>query len=132
MSKAPKANTTRKPPVPSDSHAEVKAWIEGVMPTVQPIVASLDATIRRTIPGLQYAIKWSKAYYGLPDQGWIIELAAYHVSVNMVFHGATDFDSPPPLGSGRSRYVKVRTVAEAETPEMLAWIEEAARAPGWK
>ncbi|WP_432490513.1 DUF1801 domain-containing protein, partial [Flavonifractor plautii] len=83
------------------------------MPDLQPIVESLDELIRNTVAGLQYAIKWKKAYYGVPDQGWIIEVVAYDVSVNVVFHGGADFDSPPPLGdSDRSRYVKVTTLDE--------------------
>jgi hypothetical protein len=32
----------------------------------------------------------------------------------------------------KSRYVKVRSLAEAETDEMAAWIEEASRVPGWQ
>jgi hypothetical protein len=103
------------------------------MPDLHPIVASLDQQIRERIPELQYAVKWKRPFYGLPDLGWIIEIAAYDVSVNMVFFGGADFDSPPPLGdTDRSRYVKVRTLEEAEAAEMTAWIEEAARVPGWK
>ncbi len=89
--------------------------------------------IRETIPGLHYAVKWKKAYYGLPELGWIIEMVAYDVSVNVVFHGGTEFDSPPPLGTtGRTRYVKVKTLDEADEPEMRSWIEQAGRVPGWK
>jgi hypothetical protein len=51
----------------------------------------------------------------------------------VVFFGGADFDSPPPLGdSDRSRYVKVRTLEEAQAAEMTAWIEQAGRVPGWK
>lgn len=103
------------------------------MPDLKPIVKSLDQMIRDTIPGLQYAIKWKKAYYGLPEQGWIIEMVAYDVSVNVVFLGGADFDSPPPLGdTDRSRYIKLTTPDEADTPEMRKWLEEAASVPGWK
>lgn len=107
--------------------------MRSVMPDLQPIVQSLDELIRGTIPGLQYAIKWKKAYYGLPERGWIIEMVAYDVSVIVVFHGGADFDPPPPLGdTDRSRYVKVTTLEEAQRPEMQAWVQQAARAPGWQ
>ncbi len=133
MAKARKPGSTRKPPVPSDSHAEIADWIRSVMPDLQPIVRSLDGLIRETIPEPQYAIKWKKAYYGLPAQGWIIEIVAYDVSVNVVFLGGADFDSPPPLGdTDRSRYIKVTTQEEAQAREMRAWIEQSARVPGWK
>lgn len=32
----------------------------------------------------------------------------------------------------RTRYVKVKTLEEAQGPEMQKWIEEAGRVPGWK
>jgi hypothetical protein len=133
MEKRRKPDAARKPPVPSDSHAEIEDWAQRVMPDLQPIVKRLDESICETIPGLQYAIKWKKAYYGLPELGWIIELVAYDVSVNVVFFGGADFDTPPPLGTtDRARYLKVKTPEEAQGPEMHAWIEQAARVPGWK
>lgn len=77
-------------------------------------------------------MKWKKAYYGLPDLGWIIEVVAYDVSVNVVFLGRADFDRPPPLGdSDRSRYVKVKSLEAAQQPEVCDWIEQAAGVKGW-
>jgi hypothetical protein len=102
------------------------------MPHLQPIVQALDETIRATIPGLTYAVKWKRPYYGLPGLGWVIELAAYDVSVNVVFLGGADFDPPPPLGTtARTRYIKVTSLEEAQRPELHRWIEEAGRTPGW-
>ena len=133
MKKPANPETARKPPVPSESHAEIEDWIHRVMPDLQPIVEGLDRSIRGTIPGLRYALKWKKAYYGLPDLGWIIEMVAYDVSVNVVFFGGAEFDPSPPLGeTGRTRYVKVKTADEAARPEMLSWIAQAGRAPGWR
>ncbi len=125
--------STRKPPEQSESHAEIEDWMRRVMPDLHPIVTQLDESIRETIPGLHYAVKWKKAYYGLPDVGWIIEMVAYDVSVNVVFFGGADFDPAPPLGTtDRSRYIKVRTLEEAQGPEMQTWIEQAQRVPGWQ
>jgi hypothetical protein len=133
MAKAPKPDSARKPPVPSDSRADIEDWIRRVMPDLHPVVKRLDELIQETIPGLQYAVKWKKAYYGLPELGWIIEMVAYDVSVNVVFLGGAQFDTPPPLGStGRTRYVKVMTLEEAQRPEMPKWLEQAGRVPGWK
>ena len=132
MEKTRKPDTSRKPPVPSDSRADIDDWMRRAMPDLQPIVKRVDESIREKLPDLQYAVKWKKAYYGLRDLGWVIELVAYDVSVNVVFLGGADFDSPPPLGdTDRSRYVKLKTLEEAEAPEMQEWIEQAGRAPGW-
>ena len=133
MGKTRKPNATRTPPVPTDSHAEIEDWTRRVMPDLQPIVEGLDASIRETIPGLRYAVKWKRAFYGLPDLGWIIEMVPYDVSVNVVFFGGADLDPPPPLGdTERTRYVKVKTLEEAQGPEMHEWLEQAGRVPGWK
>ena len=127
-----KGTSTRKPPEPSDSHAEIDDWMKRIMPDLQPIVTRLDGLIRDELPGVQYAIKWKKAYYGLPDRGWVIEMVAYDVSVNVVFLGGADFDSPPPLGdSGRSRYVKVKSLDEIDEQELRTWIANAGRVEGW-
>jgi hypothetical protein len=102
------------------------------MPDLQPIVKRLDESIRAMLPGLEYAIKWKRAYYGLPGLGWIIEIAAYDVSVNVVFLGGADFETPPPLGTtGRTRYIKVTSLEDAKRPELQELIEQAARTPGW-
>ena len=119
--------------MPSDSHADIEDWIRRVMPDLHPIIERLDELICETIPGLQYAVKWKKAYYGLPELGWIIEIVAYDVSVNVVFFGGAEFDPPPPFGTTeRTRYVKVKTLGEAQGPEMHKLIEQAGRVPGWK
>jgi hypothetical protein len=120
--------------VPADTHADIDDWIRRrVMPELQPIVKRLDKSIRQTIPGLQYALKWKRAYYGLPDLGWIIEMVAYDVSVNVVFFAGADFDPAPPLGAtDRTRYVKLTTLEEAQGPDMHEWIEQAGGVPGWK
>jgi hypothetical protein len=132
MPKAIKGNAGRKPPEPTANHADIEEWFQRQVPHLQPIVKQLDQTIRATIPGLQYAVKRKRPYYGLPDLGWIIELAAYDVSVNVVFLGGADFESPPPLGStDRTRYVKVTTLEQAQGPELQSWIEQARRTPGW-
>lgn len=126
------SGTTRKPPVPTDSHVEIEAWMKGVMPALQPIVNHIDETVRAALPDLQYAIKWKKVYYGLPKLGWVIEMVAYDVSVNVVFLGGADFDTPPPQGSGQSRYIKLNSLDEAQEPALRQWIEQAGRVPGWQ
>jgi hypothetical protein len=133
MAKAIKGTAGRRPPAPSSSHAVIDDWFGRQVPHLQPIVQQVDKTIRATLPDLQFAVKWKRPYYGIADLGWIIELAAYDVSVNVVFLGGADFDPPPPLGTtDRTRYIKLATLEEAQRPELHRWIEQAGRTPGWK
>jgi hypothetical protein len=130
--KSVKGNAGRKPPEHGADHADIDQWCRRLVPDLQPIVKRLDESIRATIPGLDYAVKWKRPYYGLPELGWIIEIAAYDVSVNVVFFGGADFASPPPLGTAdRTRYVKVTSLDEAQRPDLKKWIEQAGRTPGW-
>src|SRR4051794_3061030 len=99
MPKAPKPDSNRKPPAPSDSHAEIEEWMRHVMPDLHPVVNRLDELIRDVLVGLQFAVKWKKAYYGLPERGWVIEVVPYDVSVNVVFFAGAELDPSPPLGS---------------------------------
>jgi hypothetical protein len=132
MPKVIKGNTGRKPPEPSENASEIDDWCRRLMPGLQPIVMRLDELIRATVPDLHHAVKWKRAYYGLPKLGWIIEIAAYDVSVNVVFLGGADFEPVPPLGStDRTRYVKVTSLEEAERPELQKWVQQAGRTPGW-
>lgn len=130
--KAIKGYAGRRPPAPSANHSDIDDWFGRLVPHLQPIVKRLDESIRAAIPGVHYAVKWKRAYYGLPELGWIIEIAPYDVSVNVVFLGGADFEPPPPLGTiDRTRYIKVTTVEEVQQPELHKWIEQAGRTRGW-
>jgi len=133
MPKDIKGNAGRRPPDPSPSHDDIDNWVRHQMPDLQTLLTSLDESIRTTLPDVEFAVKRKRAYYGRANVGWIIELAAYDVSVNVVFLGGADFDFPPPLGStDRTRYVKVKSLTEARQPDLLRWIEQAGSTPGWK
>jgi hypothetical protein len=123
VKRAPNVGSTRTPPEPSDGHGEIDDWMRRVMPDLHPIVVRLDEMIRDGIPKAQYAVRWKKAYYGVHGKGWVIEMVAYDVSVNVVFLGGADFKAPPPLGEGQGRYIKVKSLEEAESPEMRGCIK---------
>lgn len=130
MPRATAKSQNRKPPELSSDHAMIEEWLGQTMPALQPIVTHLDALIRKAIPDLQYGVKWKKAYYGLHGRGWIIEMVAYDVSVNLVFFAGAKFNPEPPQGEG-SRYIKIRTIEEAKAAEIRDWINQAAKHPGW-
>ncbi len=133
MAKEIKGSAGRKPPEPSLNHDGIDEWIAGQMPRLQDILRRVDKEIVATIRDLHFAVHRKRAYYGLAKLGWIIEVAAYAVSTNVVFFGGADFDPPPPLGTtDRTRYVKVTTVAEVEGPDLQKWITQAGRTAGWQ
>jgi hypothetical protein len=122
--------STRKPPVPEKSHARIDEWIANSIPSMNPIVSALDRLIRQHLENPGYAIKWGKAYYGSEQHGWCIELAAYHVSVNVVFLNGAKLNNPPELGS-ETRYVKIRSLANVDSAQVTEWVRQSCQMPGW-
>ncbi len=57
-----KTRAARKAPEAMESHAAIEDWMRRVMPDLHPIVKRLDELICKTIPGLQYAVKWKRPY----------------------------------------------------------------------
>jgi hypothetical protein len=133
MPKTIKGNAGRRPPEPSADHSAIEDWCVGLVPYLQPIITELDALIREVVPEVHFGVKWKRAFYGLADLGWIIELAPYDVSANVVFYGGADLEPPPPLGTtDRTRYVKITSMADVQRQELRAWIGQAGRTPGWR
>lgn len=133
MPKYIKGISGKTPPELSADHTDIDKWFGDVMPAMQPIVRALDGAIRAGIPGVQFALKRNRAFYGLPKLGCLIELASYFKSVNILFYGGADFTSPPPLGEiDRTRYFKVTGLDEVDSADLRGWIKQAGRTPGWK
>lgn len=96
------------------------------------MVKKIDSLIRDSIPNLHFAIKWGNAYYGTKKFGWLIELAAYDVSTNIVFLNGAAFNPQPPLGTGQTRYFKLRALEELEEQNIASFVKQAGQTIGWK
>lgn len=132
MPKTIKGLAGKTPPVASANPDKIAEWCRRQMPGLQPLVMQLDELIQGTTRGLDLAIRRNHAFYGLPNLGWIIELAPYAVSVNVLFLGGADFPNPPPLGTtDRTRYIKLNALDDAQRSQLRSWIKLAARTPGW-
>ena len=103
------------------------------MPGILPLIEKIDQLIHDLIPNLQYAVKWGNAFYGTSELGWIIEVAAYDVSANLVFLSGSNFDPKPSLGSGEeTRYVKLRSADELDNEDISNFVKQAGSTLGWK
>ena len=121
---------TKKPPAPDDNHGIIEEWIANAKPALNPVVSELDKLIRQQLNNPRFAIKWGKAYYGSAQFGWCIELVAYDISVNVVFLNGSKLDTPPELGD-EIRYVKLKTLEDAQSAQVLEWIKQSCHMPGW-
>ena len=134
MEKQRKPLSTKKPPIPSNDHKVIEDWITNrIMPGIKPMIIEIDSLIHNSISNLNYAIKWGNAFYGTEELGWIIELASYDISANIVFLSGAMFDPRPPQGTGeRTRYIKIKTVEELNDPRIVDYIKQVGRLSGWK
>lgn len=133
MDKQRKPLSTKKPPIPSNDHKVIEDWMATrIMPGMKPMIKKIDRLIHDIIPNLQYAIKWGRAYFGTNELGWLIEVAPYDVSANIVFLNAATFDPQPPLGTGETRYIKLKTMEDVNDPLVVDYIKQAAGQDGWK
>ena len=134
MEKQRKSLSTKKPPIPSKDYKVIEDWMANrIMPGIKPLIKKIDSLILDSIPDLNYAIKWGNAYYGTDELGWLIEIAAYDVSANIVFLNGVAFDPQPPLGTGgETRYFKLREVEEIKEKNIINFLNQAGQLKGWK
>ena len=134
MKKQRKPLSTKKPPIPTENHQLIEDWMQNnIMPKMHPLVKRIDEIIIENISNLNYSIKWGSAFYGTTENGWLIEIASYAVSVNIVFLSGTKFNPQPPLGEGnQSRYIKITSLEELQNSEIINFIEQAKKISGWK
>jgi hypothetical protein len=134
MDKHRKPLSTKKPPIALKDHKVIEDWMANrIMPGMQSMIKKIDSVIHDSIPNLHYAIKWGNAYYGTSELGWLIEVAAYDVSANIVFLNGAAFAPQPPLGAGgETRYIKLKTIDELDDKSVIGFIKQSGSMDGWK
>ncbi len=96
------------------------------------IAERIDALALKTLPGLQRAVKWGMAYYGV-DGGWCFASGAFVGHVKLMFIRGTDLKPEPPVtpvAMGKAtRGVELRSVADVDEKQLTAWMKQAAKMP---
>lgn len=97
------------------------------------IAQAIDALATRTLPGLQRAVKWGMAYYGVGD-GWCFSCGAFAGHVKLMFVNGTSLVPVPPvtpLAMGKStRGVELATLADVDELQIAEWMKQVAALPG--
>ena len=107
----------------------------GSLPQPQRSIAErVDALAAETLPGLQRAVKWGMAFYGVGD-GWCFSSGGFVGHVKLTFgHGTSLEPVPPasPIGMGKqSRGVDLASVDDLDERQAAAWMKQAAAIPGF-
>ena len=110
----------------------VLAYIATLPQPQRGIAERIDALAAKTLPGLQRAVKWGMAYYGVGG-GWCFSSGAFvgHVKV-MFIRGTELMPEPPvtPIGMGKAtRGVEPASVGELDERQLASWMKQAAAMP---
>ena len=110
----------------------VFAYIASLPPRQRKIAERVDALAARTLPGLQRAVKWGMAYYGV-KAGWCFASGAFVGHVKLMFIRGTEIDPEPPvtpIGMGKAtRGVELASVSDLDERQVAAWMKQAAAKP---
>lgn len=116
----------------AEGDAPVFAYLASLPQPQRGLAGRVDALAARTLPGLQRAVKWGMAYYGV-DGGWCFSSGAFagHLKV-MFIRGADLAPVPPvtPIGMGKAtRGVELESPGELDERQLAAWMKQAAAMP---
>ena len=110
----------------------VFAYIASLPEPQRGIAERIDSLAVKSLPGLQRAVKWGMAYYGV-EGGWCFSSGAFIGHLKLMFIRGTELKPEPPvtpIGMGKStRGVELASVEEIDEGRLGAWMRQAARMP---
>jgi len=116
----------------ADGDKPVFAYIESLPQPQRGIAERIDALAATTLPGLQRAVKWGMAYYGVGG-GWCFSSGAFVGHLKLMFIRGTEIKPEPPvtpIGMGKStRGVELESVDHLDEHQVASWMQQAAANP---
>jgi hypothetical protein len=131
----PKAMTGRASPAKAAvGDGPVFAYIASLPQPQRGIAEAVDALAAKTLPGLQRAVKWGMAYYGVGD-GWCFCSGGFAEHVKLMFiNGSTLLDPVPPVtpvGMGKAtRGVELELLDDLDEDQVAIWMRQITSVPG--
>jgi hypothetical protein len=117
----------------ADGDPPVQAYIAAMPGWKSDVGRRLDALIVRTVPGVRKAVKWNSPFYGVEDQGWVLNFHTFTNYVKVAFFRGASLRPVPPGESKHKevRYLDIREDDRLDEAQMATWIRQAAALPGW-
>ena len=117
---------------PAKGDEPVFAYIASLPQPQRGIAERVDALAAKSLPGIQRAVKWGMAYYGV-NGGWCFSSGAFVGHVKLMFIRGTEIKPEPPvmpIGMGKStRGVELACVDDFDERQLASWIKQAATIP---
>lgn len=130
----PEAMTGRASPAKAAvGDKPVFAYIASLPQPQRGIAAKVDELAATTLPGLQRAVKWGMAYYGVGD-GWCFSCGGFARHVKLMFVNGANLEPVPPVapvGMGKAtRGVELESVDDLDAWEIASWMRQVTSVPG--
>jgi hypothetical protein len=110
----------------------VFAYIASLPQPQRGIAERIDALAAKSLPGIQRAVKWGMAYYGV-DGGWCFSSGAFVGHVKLMFIRGTELTPEPPvtpIGMGKAtRGVEPASLDDFDERQAASWMQQGATMP---
>jgi hypothetical protein len=117
-----------------DGDAPVQAYIQAMPGWKSDVGRWLDTLIEKNIPKVQKAVKWNSPFYGLEGKGYFVSMHVFTKFVRLTFFKGTSL-KPVPEGTSKvagTRYHDIYEDDPRDEKQMVKWMKQAAKLPGWK
>lgn len=106
----------------------VFAYIASLPQPQRGIAERIDALAAKSLPGLERAVKWGMAYYGV-DGGWCFSSGAFVGHVKLMFIRGTEIKPEPPVTPISTRGVELASLKAFDERQLASWMKQAATMP---
>lgn len=112
----------------------VRAYLSAMPGWKQDVGRRLDGLVRKTIPGVQTAVKWNSPFYGMKRDTWFLSYHCFTKYVKVTFFDGALLEPIPPGVSkhDRVRYLDIREDDVFDEDRFVDWVLQASRLPGEK
>jgi hypothetical protein len=117
-----------------DGDAPVQAYIAAMPGWKSPLGKRIDEIITANVPKVRKAVRWNSPFYGYEDKGFFVSFHVLTKYVKLTFFDGMSLKPIPPGGterSGQSRWIDIYEKDELDEEQLVAWIKQAAKLPGW-
>ena len=118
----------------ADGDAPVQAYIAAMPGWKRDVGRLLDALIERAVPGVRKAVRWNSPFYGVEGKGWFLGVHVFTNYVKVAFFRGRGLRPLPPGVSKQKdvRYLDIREKDTLDEAQIIEWVKQASRLPGWK
>lgn len=115
-----------------DGPAPVLAYIAAMPGWKRGIGERIDALVSQTCPDALRAVRWNAPFWGMPGQGWMLNLGCLTGYVKVAFFKGTALVPMPPEASKvpEVRYLHIHEASGLDEAQFTDWLRQAAAMPG--